>query len=513
MEKIRGRFGATRFAGLVAATLTSAAAFGQLTVAGNDRLFQSELGGLVEEFDYFGWALAAGDFNRDGYADLAVGVPGESVGAVAGAGAVFVAYSGPAGIGTRAPLNHVLHQNVSGVAETAETGDNFGRALASGDVNGDGYADLVVGSPFESLSDNDNAGAVHLFLGGPGGLAPAGAGHLLHGGSFGATASIQANAQFGAALVICDRNADGRDDLVIGIPSAIQLERPGAVLEVRGVANGLTTTGAVRREAPEADAGDEFGSALACGLLAGGAGDDLLVGAPGTFDAGGEDRDGAAWRISEAGVFLRMLDGSLNGSRTGTAVVVGRFDSRSLDRAAWSNPSEDHFQILDSGQVQTLNFAIEQGGGGAGDEIEALDYFGEVMAAGDFNRDGYDELVFGTPREDHPHPDVGTLRDSGLVQILAGPITGPTQPFQASFRWGEQFGFAASVDDRFGGALAVGDFDKDGIEDLAIGAPLAEWNAQEWTGIVQILFGSLPGWIFGDSFESADLVLWDAAAP
>jgi hypothetical protein len=495
------------------ATLLSLPVGAQLTVVGNDRLFQSELGGLVEEGDYFGWALAAGDFNGDGYHDLAVGAPGEDVGALGSAGAVFVAYGGAGGMGTGAPLNQILHQDVAGVAEVAEPGDRFGAAVASGDVNGDGFADLAVGSPGEALSGFAGAGAVHLFLGSAGGLVPAGSGHLLHAGSFGGGLTYASDAELGYALVICDRNADDHEDLVIGIPSPGVESRPGALIEVFGTATGAATAGAILREAPEGDGGDEFGAALACGRLDAAAGDDLLVGAPEALSADGERRVGEVWELSEGGAFDRSGRGSATGDRMGDAVVVGRFNGGAFDIPLWSAPGGDHLLTLNNGEAQTRQFILRQEGGGAGDTAEPFDYFGQALAGGDFNGDGYDEAVFGTPREDTLDGTPEATPDAGLVQVLQGPIgSGPAQPFQAAFAWGAQFGFEPEADDRFGSSLAVGDFDGDGIDDLAIGAPFAQWNLQDFTGIVQLLFGS-QSLLFADGFETGGTGRWSSTAP
>ena len=124
-----------------------------------------------EAGDRFGHALAKGDFNGDGYDDLAVGAYGEDVGAVANAGAVQVIYGTYYGLSDS--WDKLLTQNdVTGTS--VETNDRFGYTLASGDFNGDGFDDLVIGSPFEDWGSATDAGVVHVMYGSSSGISSLG---------------------------------------------------------------------------------------------------------------------------------------------------------------------------------------------------------------------------------------------------------------------------------------------------------------------------------------------------
>jgi hypothetical protein len=132
----------------------------------NDQLWDQNRSGvedIAEAGDHFGSALAVGDFDQDGFADLAIGVPDEDVGSVVDAGAVNVLY------GTRTNLtatsDQIWHQNRSAVEDTSEAGDRFGTALTAGDFDGDGFADLAVGVPDEDAGAIVDAGAVNVLYG------------------------------------------------------------------------------------------------------------------------------------------------------------------------------------------------------------------------------------------------------------------------------------------------------------------------------------------------------------
>ena len=114
-------------------------------------------GDFPEIADHFGTALAFGDFDGDGYDDLAVGVPGEDFPNAAEAGLVQVYYGHPSGALTRWRF---FRQAALLIDPQIEAGDRFGQVLATGDFNGDSYDDLAVGATGEDFGDAVEAGAV-----------------------------------------------------------------------------------------------------------------------------------------------------------------------------------------------------------------------------------------------------------------------------------------------------------------------------------------------------------------
>src|SRR5207247_7785917 len=127
--------------------------------------------------DNFGWTLAAGDLNHDGYSDLAIGVPGKDV-SRDDAGAVNVLYGSAAGLSpTAAMADQYWTQDSTGIEESSGFDDHFGTSVTTGDFNSDGYVDLAVGVPGEDLSTNFslfNAGAVNVIYGSSSGLSATG---------------------------------------------------------------------------------------------------------------------------------------------------------------------------------------------------------------------------------------------------------------------------------------------------------------------------------------------------
>ena len=113
--------------------------------------------------DQFGWTFAAGDFDADGFADLAVGHPGEDFDGRVNSGAVAILMGAPnANLGARVGA---LTAGTAGLPEGLLSHSDFGRALASGDFGGDGFADLVVGSPWYDTIENADVGIEFVLYG------------------------------------------------------------------------------------------------------------------------------------------------------------------------------------------------------------------------------------------------------------------------------------------------------------------------------------------------------------
>jgi FG-GAP repeat len=149
-----------------------------LAATGN-QVWSQDSGGvadLTEPRDLFGSALAAADLDADGQAELAVGAHGETLGDLTNplgeAGVTHVLPGSPAGL--TGAGSQLWTQETPGVAEEAESSDRFGQALAAGDFDGDGPADLAIGTPGENLGNGFGASVVHVLPGSDAGATATG---------------------------------------------------------------------------------------------------------------------------------------------------------------------------------------------------------------------------------------------------------------------------------------------------------------------------------------------------
>lgn len=376
---------------------------------------------------HYGAALAAGDFNNDGYDDLAVGLPDMDFLSTSAIGEVWIYHGGATGLSD--PPNRVLRQSsVPGGA--AEANDRFGAALATGDFNGDGRADLGVGSPGE----DSGAGAITWFYGAAAGITTVGSNSEKQTGLGGSSVAGDA---FGFALTTGDFDGDGFDELAAGAPhKAVGSNADcGLVYLVRGTAAGLTTT--------------------------------------------------TPSLISQAG--LASLGGVPQaGQHFGWSLAAGHFyDTTGPEDLAVGAPGEDLAPATNAGRVTTLDFDnpltifgivpadldfVNQVAGFPGIGAETGDALGYALAAGRFDTGAYDALAVGVPYENLTLTGEGDFLDCGMVHLYHGSSHFPNSGSIGSYTATTQNDLTVAADN-LGLALAFGRFDGSGRANLAMGAP------------------------------------------
>lgn len=210
---------------------------------------------------HFGSSLALGDFDGDGYADLAITADGQDQ-----VGRVFLYRGRPDGV-SAVPVAALD-------APQAATGDRFGNPLASGDFDGDGYADLAVGAPQEDIGGLNAVGRVYLYHGGPDGIADKSTPWRVLDNPTGVMASF-----YGIELATGDFNCDGIDDLAVASPYHDSAK--GRVYIYQGASDGLASTPSKTLDDPDPMTNNDFfGRVLATGdRFAGDGCSDLFVGA------------------------------------------------------------------------------------------------------------------------------------------------------------------------------------------------------------------------------------------
>jgi len=454
-----------RSAGIASGTTASASA----TLTGPDSGFGETVAG-------------AGDVNGDGYSDVVIGDPNS--GSNAGAAYLFLGSASGIASGTASSAATTLLGTASSLFGSSVSG--------AGDVNGDGYADLVVGaSGYQS-----GFGGAFVFLGGPSGIA--------NGGISTASSSLLSgvsSARLGISVTAGDLNGDGYSDVVVGTyfyPAPAQGSAYVYVGSPSGVAS-TTTLGAAFAEVQGTQSADNFASSLATGDLNGDGYDDLLVGAVGFNGPNGTNpTEGAAF------VFL----GSANGLGTGTSSLAGASIESNQAGAALGDfvvdagdLNGDGFEdiavaapLFDLGQTDegivlvfngsanglpaTLNpanaNAVVQG------NQTGLNLGTALAAAGDVNGDGYGDLLLGA----------ASLGSGGTALLYLGGPTGI--PASASPANASAVLTSDQPGARFGAAVAgIGDVNGDGFADIAVSAPSYD-NATNG-GAVFVFDGSLAG--------------------
>lgn len=385
-------------------------------------------------------------------------------------------------------------------------------ALASGDFNGDGFADVLAGARFGDGPDNsrEDAGEAYVIFGSPDppnvlDLAKDQPGVAIWG----------ENAGDGLGLYVAagDLDSDGIDDIIVGAPFArsttVEGGEPGKAYVIYGRADLPTTIDLADSEQDVsligATTGGFFGDSLATGDVNGDGAPDLIIGA--TFGRRGPGlmQTGAAYVVYGGGRWAEQLQmaaqdydvaifgaeefdelgdnvasGDLNGDGFHDVVITaeaadGPNNLRPVAAEVYalfgSAGLQGEFRVLDEGQDLSVLGA------------ETQDTLGFALAAGDVDGDGVDDIAMGARLADNP---MSSRDNAGAVYVLFGSSDPPSVVDLAEAPAGLAVYYGVDGSDLLGGSLATGDLDGDGTVELIMAAPFGDGPANSRTGAGEV---------------------------
>ncbi|MFC7498316.1 hypothetical protein ACFQRC_03675 [Enterovirga sp. GCM10030262] len=398
--------------------------------------------------DFAGTSVSsAGDVNGDGFADLIIGAPyGDDGGDRAGE--AYVIFGKAGGFGTVDLGNLAAADGF--VIQGANIYDEAGTSVSSaGDINGDGVNDIIVGA-YGPDYGGDYSGAAYVIFGKTSGLADIDLGSLAAADGF----VIEGAARFDSAgtrvASAGDVNGDGFDDMLVGAPygqATYGWEYAGVSYLIFGKAGGfadidlavLDPTDGFRIEGAIYDA---YAAAVSsAGDINGDGFDDIIVGA----------REG----------------GDYGGFRPGEAYVIFGKASGFADIDVGNLAAADGFTLR--GEADNDNAGVT------------------VSSAGDINDDGFDDIVIGAPGND----EAGV--DAGAAYVLFGKASGFTDIDLSSLAAGDGFVISGDAEgDKLGAVSSAGDFNGDGFADIIVGAPHGDDGGTS-AGEAYVIFGKASG--------------------
>jgi hypothetical protein len=410
--------------------------------------------------DFFGYSVSSGDFNGDGYDDALIGAYRYPNGSDYGRAYIF--YGSATWSGTDSTADVTL-DNPNG-----SNSDFFGYRVSSGDFNGDGYDDALIGA--NGYPNYSNYGRAYIFYGSATWSGTDSTADVTLDNPNGSNSD-----NFGRSVSSGDFNGDGYDDALIGAYVYPNYSYYGRAYIFYGSAtwSGTDSTADVTLDNPNGSNSDFFGYSVSSGDFNGDGYDDALIGAyvyP-NYSAYGRAYifyGSATWSgtDSTADVTLGNPNGS-NGDNFGISVSSGDFNGDGYDDAligAYRYPNGSNYgrayifygSATWSGTDSTADVTLDNPNG------SNSDYFGRSVSSGDFNGDGYDDALIGA----YGYPNNSAY---GRAYIFYGGRQKSASVSSADKNYEYPTNAPAYGGAKFGQSIATGDFNGDGILDMLVG--------------------------------------------
>ncbi|MFJ8718095.1 FG-GAP-like repeat-containing protein [Streptomyces violaceus] len=397
----------------------------------------------------------SGDFNGDGHRDLAIAAPLGKIGGKTGAGYVAVVYGTASGLDSS--KRQIISQATDGIPGVPESSDYFGDRLTTGDLDDDGYTDLIVGVHAEQIGSTGDSGVLTVVWGGASGLKTA----------TDLSAPLPENRnELGWSVATGDFDGDGDTDLAaanIAYPELNVFEGPFSRTGKAAELTGIDTSTQTGINTDRIVTGDVTGDGKA----------DLLVMGQEERSGGYRTRGvlykGSATGLTPGGKVAGGYDAVIaDVDKDGFGdIVTGNFMEKSADEPNGGPGGAVTVTYGASGGLSTRTpVRITQDTAGVPGAAEKNDRFGWSLSAGDTNGDGYADIAVGTPYE-----VIGSKKQAGTVTVLRGSAAGLTGSGAKSFSQ-DTAGVPGAVEayDSFGYAVQLTDASGDGRAELAASA-------------------------------------------